>query len=432
MLNLRILVLRRSEPFTAWLRTSLEAAGYETEEAGLDPQAVMSVCAWQPQVVVVTLSPRHAYVCDVIRGIREVDSTIRIIVACEEGLDDLTRRDLVDLDVEGVMRLADGPLALDMWVRAAARAWRSRMRDRRRQETWRTLVDVAEELREAASSEDVLRIVLCRLQSMIGFLRAQALLAGPQGAHALPNDLRILRSGTEQPRAACVEHPTGCACDDELFGVLSAMARQAVESHRLRTLVAEDELTGVFTRDTFSKTALTCIQSVARQGGTFSLAVFDVDRFKRINDTYGHLAGDKILREVTSTVRGTLRPQDFIGRFGGDEFLIGLRDTPGHTAYHVIERLRGRLKERVLMGKDPVTISCGVIGLICGRPGPSVRLDNDAASRILQQMLAAADRLLYVSKERGRDAVHVDDDMELSCIAIDSDLHSEARQARIA
>lgn len=411
----RILVLRQEQPATVWLRAPLEAQGHEVAEAGLDPDSVETVRTWNPHVVIVTLSPRHAYLRDMIRTIHEIEPTIRIVVACDEGFDGLNERDLQSLDLEGVMRLSDGPLALVMWVRAAARAWRSRVRERRRHETWRALVDVAEELRSASSSEDVLRIVLGRLEAFIGAMRAQAALAGTAASYVLPKRLPI-GEGVEVPRIGCLEHPQGCSCDDELMGVLSAMTGQALEMLRLRSKVAEDDLTGVYTRDMFYKTAITSIQSVAREGGTFSLAVFDVDHFKTVNDTLGHLVGDRVLREVATTVRGTLRPQDFVGRFGGDEFLIGLRDTSAQIAYRVLERMRGTVRNRVGVEGQPVTFSCGISGFARNREAPSVRLDDDAAARILRKMLAVADDYLYESKDKGRDAVHAGQDLDLSCL----------------
>jgi diguanylate cyclase (GGDEF)-like protein len=391
-----VLLLRPDEDGTRWMRPCLTAAGYAVEEA--PPGAEVLARAESVHVLVLAISPRHAFVRDLIAAFRDAAPDARVVIACGEGLEGLSEDDLRTLDIEGVMRTADGPLALSMWVRAAARAWRSRSREARRREAWSALLEIAAELPSAGGAEDVLRSVVSRLDRLMGpDLRARFLeQTDPWALASIGNlGLKALPEGDVLP-------------------LLEALAAQALEMHRLRDRMAEDDLTGALTRETFYKHATAAIQTVGREGGQFAVAVFDVDRFKGINDGCGHLAGDRILREVTEAVRATLRPEDFVGRFGGDEFLVGLRDTDSETAVAVLERVRRRIRETVAVEGRPVTVSCGVAAVEAEVP---LRLDAAGAGEVLGHLLEEADRLLYVSKSRGRDAVSGGGDIALAVAA---------------
>ena len=125
------------------------------------------------------------------------------------------------------------------------------------------------------------------------------------------------------------------------------------------------------------------------------------DSFKAVNDTYGHLVGDKALRAVTDALRGQLRAYDLAGRFGGEEFAILLPHTHQANALTIAERLRTRIAAMSIPVDDD------------DESGPSVRLtvsigvtvlDND--SRELTDLLADADTALYYAKENGRNKTH--------------------------
>ena len=128
----------------------------------------------------------------------------------------------------------------------------------------------------------------------------------------------------------------------------------------------------------------------------------DIDHFKAVNDTHGHLVGDVALRTVSTVLREQLRSYDVAGRFGGEEFAILLPHARGDDALHVAERLRAHIAGMSIpIGDDPehgpavrVTISVGVASL-------------DGANRELTDMLAAADAALYYAKETGRNKTHV-------------------------
>lgn len=125
-----------------------------------------------------------------------------------------------------------------------------------------------------------------------------------------------------------------------------------------------------------------------------SVIIADVDRFKSINDTHGHVVGDKVLQGITGRLRSAARRGDVIGRYGGDEFLIVLKNTETKTALRVAERMRARLKDQPFdfAGHSiHVTLSAGV---------STARADDNSES-----LIESADAALYRAKRAGRDRV---------------------------
>ena len=163
-----------------------------------------------------------------------------------------------------------------------------------------------------------------------------------------------------------------------------------------------DTTTGLLNASTWEQEAATEIARAVRTGIPLALALVDIDHFKSVNDTHGHLVGDKALRAVTDALRSQLRAYDLAGRFGGEEFAILLPHAREADALNVAERLRVHIASLSIPIRDndesgpyvKVTISVGVAAL-------------DSASRELNDMLAAADAALYHAKETGRNKTHV-------------------------
>jgi diguanylate cyclase (GGDEF)-like protein len=148
-------------------------------------------------------------------------------------------------------------------------------------------------------------------------------------------------------------------------------------------------LTGVFNRRGFLETAQHDIEVTRRSGATLSVAYFDVDGFKAVNDTRGHAAGDQLLQDIALAVCRQLRRSDVVARVGGDEFAVLLPDTRGEAAEVVGERLRRGLDEMSAEQDWPVRYSVGV-ATFPGVPGS------------VEELLAAGDRLMYRAKQDGR------------------------------
>ncbi len=131
----------------------------------------------------------------------------------------------------------------------------------------------------------------------------------------------------------------------------------------------------------------------ARHNSNLALLVFDLDHFKAVNDTHGHLAGDYVLAELTRVLMPAVRTEDIVARYGGEEFVVLSRTTGTDGAAHLAERLRRAVEQHsfCFAGKNiRVTVSIG----ICCMPSPAITVAED--------MIALADRALYEAKNGGR------------------------------
>lgn len=166
------------------------------------------------------------------------------------------------------------------------------------------------------------------------------------------------------------------------------------EIYRLATI---DNLTSLNNKATITRILKDEVARDARDRRWISVVLADIDRFKSLNDIYGHLKGDLILQTVADVVRTSIRRRDKVGRFGGDEFLLVLPETEGNGAVQIAERIRGRLESsvcRVLGLKEKVTASFGAAFIRATEAGP-------------EQLLDHADIALYRSKSLGRNRVEL-------------------------
>jgi diguanylate cyclase (GGDEF)-like protein len=189
-------------------------------------------------------------------------------------------------------------------------------------------------------------------------------------------------------------------------------------------LVAEarvDSKTGLLNAATWERESTAEINRAMRTHSPLAVALLDIDHFKAVNDTHGHLAGDKVLRAVSDALGGLLRTYDLAGRFGGEEFVVLLPQTGEADARQIAERLRahiGSLSVPVTDAPDAASISVTVsIGLAT----------LDVGRREITELLAAADAALYYAKETGRDRVRVMSDAESAVARGD---HESARLGR--
>lgn len=176
-----------------------------------------------------------------------------------------------------------------------------------------------------------------------------------------------------------------------------------ISQKNLMRLALEDTLTGLKNRRAFTKDFDAYEQSLSRTNEKFVLAICDLDKFKSVNDTYGHDVGDLVLKHFALILKRTLRPTDVVARMGGEEFAILLANTNEATAFKILDRLRQIVEKNPcpLKGKDSqpneklkFTTSIGYAeGPIDGRA-----IDID-------QFMKLADDALYVAKEQGRNRV---------------------------
>ena len=175
---------------------------------------------------------------------------------------------------------------------------------------------------------------------------------------------------------------------------LLAMIKERAESRQRRTAEI-DGLTGVLTRRAFRERTAARLAADPTVG---AMLIFDLDRFKTINDTHGHVAGDRVLAEFADVVGGRLGPDDVFGRYGGEEFALFLRGADLTAAWRVAEDIRRSFADREIVHEGrPIdaTVSVGVAAV------PFVEPDLD-------RLVASADAGLYLAKQSGRDRVEVD------------------------
>ncbi len=166
---------------------------------------------------------------------------------------------------------------------------------------------------------------------------------------------------------------------------------------RSLSLALTDGLTGLYNRRYLS-VHLDGLVARAAEGGTGpALLMLDIDWFKRVNDTYGHAAGDAVLREVTARVSRHVRPFDLFARYGGEEFVVVLPETPQREAEAVAERLRMVVAEAPFEIGDPVVKSAVTISI-------GLAVTNDARETSAS-LLRRADAALYAAKAAGRNRV---------------------------
>ncbi|MCW5719032.1 MAG: sensor domain-containing diguanylate cyclase [Bauldia sp.] len=193
---------------------------------------------------------------------------------------------------------------------------------------------------------------------------------------------------------------TVCAVDTEPREVgandielLSEFAEMVMDELELRDRATRDALTGCLSRRALRDEASRTIALSLRHGLPLSLIALDLDHFKSVNDTFGHAAGDEVLKAAANTVAGTMRRSDVLGRLGGEEFAVLLPNTDLAGAFEAAERMRNTLAERQVdigAGRTAaVTASFGVAAI-----GNGIE-DIDA-------LLAQADEGLYIAKRSGR------------------------------
>ena len=169
--------------------------------------------------------------------------------------------------------------------------------------------------------------------------------------------------------------------------------REALENE-LRRIASVDELTGTHTRRHILELGEHEQRRRSRHGHDLAILMMDLDHFKRINDGFGHAAGDQVLRDFGFLLRSSLRKGDIAGRFGGEEFLAILPETDLETARGIAERLCERVRENRTFWQEhalAVTVSIGLIAV--------------QADEVLDKAIARADRSLYRAKRAGRDRV---------------------------
>lgn len=181
-----------------------------------------------------------------------------------------------------------------------------------------------------------------------------------------------------------------------------AESRQEIEMLRQEVSRARDEaladcLTGLVNRRGFDQALAQCLAEAEQEGKTPSILITDIDHFKTVNDTYGHLFGDKVICAIAQVLKQNIKGKDTAARYGGEEFVILLPDTPLQGALALAESIRATIEEsRIKRVQDDVAISNITVSL-----GVASYRKNESVS----DFFGRADHALYESKRQGRNRV---------------------------
>ncbi len=180
------------------------------------------------------------------------------------------------------------------------------------------------------------------------------------------------------------------------------LAADDVESHYHEIVYAaltHDALTGTHNRRSLIQILQRDYNRVVRRGGSLSLVAIDLDHFKTINDRYGHLVGDEVLRQAGDRLGRAVRPDDVLARFGGEEFLLLLTDTTVEDAASIARRCRAALAD------EPFDTSVGPVAVTASFGVATFNRDVHRAELAPEDLIAMADRRMYAAKQSGRNRV---------------------------
>jgi diguanylate cyclase (GGDEF)-like protein len=187
------------------------------------------------------------------------------------------------------------------------------------------------------------------------------------------------------------------AGEETMLGAMVDITDQKLARERLHELATRDALTGTYNRRYLEELLRTEVERADRYSRPLTVAMIDVDHFKRVNDTYGHPVGDEVLRAIVSRCQKAIRISDALGRYGGEEFVLVLPETALNEARVVAERVRNSVSGALVVVGDralPITVSIGLASF-----------QNKEKAEAL---LARADKALYAAKAAGRNRLEVD------------------------
>lgn len=183
---------------------------------------------------------------------------------------------------------------------------------------------------------------------------------------------------------------------EDLLTILVYPLRNAIQFQKAILLAHSDALTGAKNRSTFDESLGREISIAQRTGQDFTILVIDIDHFKKVNDTYGHSAGDEALKSIARTIQNCIRKTDMLFRYGGEEFVVMLSNADGEKSYDIADRIlesvRG-VEMNVMEQKVNLSVSIGMASLDVQDTGIS--------------LFNRADDAMYCAKNDGRDQIKV-------------------------
>ncbi len=403
---------------------------------------------------------------EVVRRVRETDGVVQIILVTGYSGEKPARVMMRELDIQGYHDKSEGGERLLLWVDTALKAYRHMLAMEKHRKGLRYILDITPELHRVQPLGELLQGLLLQIEGLLGaensFLatfspelpREIPMEEGSEGFVALVEPGRVppaldIRYGTgryvagsstdslpdpERSMIAAALQSGGVAIregasvvplrlgnrplgviyldrrtrhdrDRELLQIFASQAAAAIQNSILYDIATTDALTGVYVRAFAVQQLYRIIKQSLRRGASVSLLMIDMDRFKDVNDRFGHQTGDQALRRVGEALRTAVRETDVVGRYGGDEFMVVLPDTPPAGALIVANRVLQRTQGLCIEANGsevPLRLSVGV-GALEITPEELERLaDPDVVERAADELIACADRALYAAKGTGR------------------------------
>ncbi|ADV66014.1 GGDEF domain-containing response regulator [Deinococcus maricopensis] len=385
---------------------------------------------------------------DVVREVRTFNQKLQIVLQTGYASERPPRDMLRELDIQGYHDKSEGPDKLLVWVDAALKTYRHVNALHASRDGLSYILKVTPELHRLQPLEDLLRGILLQLQGILGFTSAwlatipehepvgkgSGFVATPDQKdfririatgrfershwHALTDDERSavldaaasgqptlapftalpLRVGERMIGVVLLDLTPDPSPDLHLLEIFATQAAVAIENVRLYELATIDDLTGLANKRSWLTRLDDALALARRYGHPTSVLIVDIDHFKRVNDTYGHLAGDELLRALGQELRAQARASDLIGRYGGEELVALLPHTDSAGALVMAERLRAAVHNTHLTWQGEAIRVTASIGLATLIPMPGGPPHGDAAS----DLLGRADLALYEAKRGGR------------------------------
>jgi diguanylate cyclase (GGDEF)-like protein len=217
-----------------------------------------------------------------------------------------------------------------------------------------------------------------------------------QSAGTIPDQLSM-----DEEYAEHIEHICGAlntyAAENQMFKLFSELMRRVwQETKRLVSVNQEDVLSGVLNRRGFHEQIRPLCFLALRKSFSIAVMILDIDRFKQINDSYGHQAGDRVLRLVAQSIKENVRQSDVVARYGGDEFIVFFSDTQEEALISMAEKIKTGIAGQ--SGNFvPATVSIGI----------AFEVIRDEPKIAVERLIREADKALFEAKEGGRDSFRV-------------------------
>ena len=384
---------------------------------------------------------------DVVREVRAFNHLAQIVLQTGYASERPARLMLRDLEIQGYHDKSEGPEKLLVWVDASLKAFRQARALQASRDGLRHILEITPELHRLQPLEHLIRGVLTQMQGLLGlsgvFVTAPATVTDgllgtlertrfrvqvgtgrfqglgwtdlePELQEVITASLasgRVeqdqvlvvpLKVGLKAIGAVLIEHWLQPHTELELLELFATQAAVAIENARLYAIATVDDLTRLATRRHWLAQLSDALHLASRHGGDLSVLVLDVDHFKRINDGFGHPAGDRMLEAIGQAMLETLRSGDVAGRYGGEEFAVILPHTDLEGATVIGERLRERIAALRVDWQGQTLSTRLSVGVAALRFTADTRSDG-TLDQARDAVIQAADDALYRAKEAGRD-----------------------------